>query len=138
MKQETTKYSVRSVIIVKKSDQPDQLNTEISFNSLQVAQPTHWRLISAISQTLKMLNLTWGFPPVAQIGQRKEFAKIQFAKLVCFCYLSHETEMMKYFFLPKKLHCKLTYTSRMVLRSNKLYTKKIAPEKIIGEYFEII
>ena len=89
MKQETTKYSVISVIIVKKSEQPDQLNTEISFNSLQVARPTHWRLISAwISQTLKMLNLTWGCcPPVPQIGLRKEFAKIQFARLVCFCYL---------------------------------------------------
>ena len=133
MKQETTKYSVRSVIIVKKSEQPDQLNTEISFNSLQVAQPTHWRLISAISQTLKMLNLTWGCPASRSDRAAEGICENTVCKISLFL-LSHETKMMKYFFdkknCPKKLHCKLTYTSRMALRSNKLYTQKIA-----GEYF---
>ena len=82
MEQGTTKYSVRSVIIVKKSDQPDQLNTEISFNSLQVAQSTHWtsylRLNLANSQNVKP---HLGLPAIRSEG-RKEFAKIQFAKLV--------------------------------------------------------
>ena len=88
MEQETKKYSVWSVIIVKKSEQPDQLNTEISFNSLQVAQPTHWtsylRLNLANSQNVKPHPRL----PASRADQAAEgICENKVSKLVCFCYL---------------------------------------------------